>query len=44
LINSVLNASADMVDYNLSIMFQAKESHGNYLQIHVPPASNHPFR
>jgi hypothetical protein len=40
---TLLNASADMVDYNLSIMFPAKESCGNYLQIQVPPTSNHPF-
>jgi hypothetical protein len=39
----MVNENIDMVDYNLSIMFQAKEYCGNYLQIQVPPTSNHPF-
>jgi len=36
LISSLQNASADMVDYNLSIMFGAHESARNYLRIQVP--------
>jgi hypothetical protein len=36
LISSLQNASADMVDYNLSIMFEAHKSAGNYLRIQVP--------
>jgi hypothetical protein len=36
LISSLQNASADMVDYNLSIMFGAHQHAGNYLRIQVP--------
>jgi len=34
------DASADLVDYNLSIMFDAHESGLNYLRIQVPSRSS----
>jgi hypothetical protein len=40
LIDGALDASADMVDYNLSIMFDAHESGLNYLRIQVPSRSS----
>ncbi len=40
LLNSTSDASADMVDYNLSIMFDAHESGLNYLRIQVPSRSS----
>jgi hypothetical protein len=40
LINSAFDASADMVDYNLSIMFDAHESGLNYLRIQVASRSS----
>ncbi len=36
LVDMVFNASADMVDYNLSIMFQSQQCGANYLRIQVP--------
>jgi hypothetical protein len=36
LISSLQNASADMVDYSLSRIFNAHESTGNYLRLQVP--------
>jgi hypothetical protein len=39
-INLAFDASADMVDYNLSIMFDARESGLNYLRIQVPSSSS----
>ncbi|KAH9566754.1 hypothetical protein CY35_04G145400 [Sphagnum magellanicum] len=39
LINSAFDASADMVDYNLSIMFDARESGLNYLRIQTDALS-----
>jgi hypothetical protein len=36
LISSLQNASADMVDYSLSTIFEAKELSLNYLRIQVP--------
>ncbi|KAH8965874.1 hypothetical protein BDL97_04G139300 [Sphagnum fallax] len=39
LIDSALDASADMVDYNLSIMFEAHESGLNYLRIQTDALS-----
>jgi hypothetical protein len=35
LVDMVFNASADMVDYNLSIMFQSQQCGANYLRIQV---------
>jgi hypothetical protein len=35
LVDMVFNASADMVDYNLSIIFASQKSSGNYLRIQV---------
>jgi hypothetical protein len=40
LLRSLSDASADMVDYNLSIMFEARESGLNYLRIQVPSTSS----
>jgi len=37
LVDMVFNANADMVDYNLSIMFQSQKCPSNYLRIQVPP-------
>lgn len=37
LVDMVFNASADMVDYNLSIMFQSQQCASNYLRIQVVP-------
>jgi hypothetical protein len=37
LMDMVFNASADMVDYNLAIMFQSQQCSSNYLRIQVPP-------
>ena len=39
LIDMVFNASADMVDYNLSIIFQSQQCPSNYLRIQVHPGS-----
>jgi patatin-like phospholipase/acyl hydrolase len=39
LINTAFDASADMVDYNLSIMFNARESGLNYLRIQTDALS-----
>lgn len=39
LVDMVYNASADMVDYNLAIMFQSQQCSSNYLRIQVLPAS-----
>lgn len=36
LVDMVFNASAEMVDYNLSIIFQSQECSSNYLRIQVP--------
>jgi hypothetical protein len=36
LISSVFNASADLVDYNISAMFQSQQCGVNYLRIQVP--------
>lgn len=35
LVDMVFNASADMVDYNLSIIFDSQNSPNNYLRIQV---------
>ncbi len=35
LVDMVFNASADMVDYNLSIIFASQKSSRNYLRIQV---------
>lgn len=35
LVDMVFNASADMVDYNLSIIFQSQQCPANYLRIQV---------
>ena len=39
LVDMVFNASADMVDYNLAVMFQSQHCSSNYLRIQVlsPP-------
>ena len=39
LMDMVFNASADMVDYNLAIMFQSQQCSSNYLRIQVRPFS-----
>jgi len=36
LLSSLENASVDMVDYNLSMIFEDHESSENYLRIQVP--------
>ena len=41
LVDMVFNASADMVDYNLAIMFQSQHCSSNYLRIQVSPAFMH---
>lgn len=35
LVDMVFNASSDMVDYNLSIIFESQDSSNNYLRIQV---------
>jgi len=35
LVDMVFNASSDMVDYNLSIIFESQDSSKNYLRIKV---------
>ena len=35
LVDMVFNASSDMVDYNLSIIFESQDSSKNYLRITV---------
>jgi hypothetical protein len=37
IVDMVFNASADMVDYNLSIIFKSEDSSRNYLRIQVTP-------
>jgi predicted acylesterase/phospholipase RssA len=39
LVDMVFNASADMVDYNLSIMFQSQQCSANYLRIQTDSIS-----
>ncbi len=39
LVDMVFNASADMVDYNLSIIFASEKSSRNYLRIQVTISS-----
>lgn len=38
LVDMVFNASADMVDYNVSAFFQSQQCAPNYLRIQVRPA------
>jgi hypothetical protein len=44
LVDMVFNASADMVDYNLSIIFQSQNCFHNYLriQVYIHLPSSHP--